>query len=517
MSRLRRAARSTAVVQIFSLIGAALSLVTVPLYLKWLGNERYGLMLTAFACAGYLMFSDAGLSWASMLLISQAHGRDNRQEIARIVRNSISLAAISSLLASGVIFVLLFLGQRAESVRLFPHFSPETAGLVLAVGFQVVVSLMLSPVFNIFIGLQEAHLAAIYQGLGRIIGVGASLLAAALGASLGIIMVSATCCVLAAGAACAVHAWKRHRWAFRWGSFWEREQIRSQYRAGAKSFALQIGRVLVGSAPVISISSQAGARFVPGFTVPLTLLNTPLAIVMSFNATLQPGYGEAIGRQDFPWIRSTVQSILRNMLLFQGLLVAGFLVLAPAFIKLWTHGRIEVALPVLMSVLLVGLTGSILSVFQFALSGMNRHKAAGLSEVINGLLCLGLGALVVHFAGYEWIGLGIFAAAAATSVWILPGQLRKHLDMKQLWPRASFFFCLIMASGSAGLLGYLCERSGILSSWVSIIISGAVIAVCYFGLLRFVLPEDFRRLRALLAKRRHDLSVARPSADQLPL
>ena len=57
------------VAQAFNWTGLLLSLVTIPLYLQWLGQERYGLLLTGLAFASYLMFSDAGLTWGSMLLI----------------------------------------------------------------------------------------------------------------------------------------------------------------------------------------------------------------------------------------------------------------------------------------------------------------------------------------------------------------------------------------------------------------------------------------------------------------
>ena len=70
MTRLKRAGMSVVVGQGFMVAGTLVSFLTVPLYLGWLGDTRYGLMLTALACAGYLMFSDAGLSWSSMLLIS---------------------------------------------------------------------------------------------------------------------------------------------------------------------------------------------------------------------------------------------------------------------------------------------------------------------------------------------------------------------------------------------------------------------------------------------------------------
>lgn len=497
MSRLRKAARATVVVQLFSLAGAALSLVTVPLYLQWLGTERYGLMLTAFACAGYLMFSDAGLSWASMLLIAQAHGRDDRAEIARIVRNSVSLAALSSILVIAVVFGVYWLTSYSRAPGLFKNLN-LAEGLAFAVGFQVLVSLACSPIYNIFIGLQETQFAAIYQGAARIIGTGASLLAAAWGASLGIIMISASVCALLAGFACGLHAWRRHRWAFAHGPFWDRQQIRTQYRTGAKSFALQIGRVLTGSAPVLSITSQTNARFVPGFTVPLTLLNIPLSVVMSFNATLQPGYGEAIGKHDYSWIRATIQSLLRNLLLFQMLLTAGFIVLAPAVIRLWTHGKIQLSASVMISVLLVGLTTSTLSVFQFALSGTNRHRLAGLSELGNGLLSLCFGALVVRFCGYQWVGVGIFAAAALTSGWILPREIATHFDMKGSWPDLRFTLCVVGAGGLAIAAGRLCRwiipTAPPILLWLSLVLTGVAIVGVYVAITRILLPDDYNRL-----------------------
>jgi O-antigen/teichoic acid export membrane protein len=505
MSRLRRAARATVVVQFFSLAGAALSLITVPLYLQWLGAERYGLMLTAFACAGYLMFSDAGLSWASMLLIAQAHGREDRAEIARIVRNSFTLASLSALLVAVLSTCGYFL-LRLQWTPLvdFVHRIPEASGLAVAIGVQVIVSLASSPIYNVLIGLQESHLAAMYQGLARISGTAASLWAASWGASLGIIVISASICALAAALACAIHILRRHRWAFRRGSFWEPHQIRAQYRAGAKSFALQIGRVFVGSAPVFSISSQAGAQFVPGFTVPLTLLNTPLAVIMSFNATLQAGYGEAIGKQDYSWIRSTVRSILRNMLLLQALLATGFLMLAPTVTALWTHNKIQLSPPLIISVLLVGLTSSTLTVFQFALSGTNRHREAGLSELANGALCLLFGILVVRFWGFAWVGVGVFSAAVVTSLWILPRQLRKHFELRNLWPEKTFFAGVIVAGGLASLLGLGIDRLGMWVSpshpWLLVAIVAFAISVTYITTLRIMLPEDYKRLTSQFAR-----------------
>src|SRR4029077_2370995 len=90
-----------------------------------------------------------------------------------------------------------------------------------------------------------------------------------------------------AGIVAASHCARRHRWAFTRGSWWNRAQIRQQLRTGGKSFAMQIGGVLAGTAPVFAISGGAGPQFVPYLSIPLTLLNAPLGVLNSFSASLQ--------------------------------------------------------------------------------------------------------------------------------------------------------------------------------------------------------------------------------------
>lgn len=504
MSRLRRAAFATAVVQCFSIVGLVLSFVTVPLYLAWLGKERYGLMLTAQACAGYLAFSDAGLSWSSLLLISHAHGRDDRSEIARIVRNSLTLAGLSGLLVA-ILTLATCVGLRNRLAFLpLPTSNPESAGLALAIGTQVIVALIASPLYNIFFGLQESHISTVYQGMGRILGTGLSLLAAAHGASIGTVVGGGVVGALVCGVACTVHAWKKHPWAFVQGSFWDREQIRLQLRTGAKSFGLQIGRTLVGSAPVIAISSQAGAGSVPVFTVALTLLNTPLNIVTYFNAMLQSGYGEAVGKQDYSWIRATLRAVLRNMLLVQGLLAAGFLTLAGLAISFWTHDKLHATKPLLLSALIVGVSISITSALQFALSGINRHKMAGVAEMLNGLCCLAFAPLVVRFVGPEWVGLGILAATLLTCGWILPSQIKKHLGMEHLWPTGIHLLSLVAAFSVATAVGWaLLQFSTLLMrhELVALLLGGIIIVASYIIVLRLFVPEDVTQLTDFFLRR----------------
>jgi O-antigen/teichoic acid export membrane protein len=506
MSRLHKAAKSALVGQAFNWAGLLLSLATVPLYLRWLGQERYGVLLTGLAFASYLMFSDAGLTWASMLLIAQANGRGDRNTIAAILRNSFSLAACSALLASAIVATAFWVLKRQHPIAWLPH-QPEFPGLLLAIGVSVVGNLCLSPFYNLFIGMQEAHLAAIYQGSGRLSGTLAAVVVASTGVPLGWVFAGNVAGALGAGLLAAVHCRRRHAWAFQSGSIWEKAQIRLQLRTGAKSIIMQAGNVFWGSAPVLAISSAAGPQFVPLFSIPMTLLNAPLGVLSSFSANLQPGYGEAMGRGETQWVADTVRRILRQVIVVVGLLTCGFLLLAAPFVRVWTGGRIELEPKMLASVLAIAVVGAVLSVFRFALTGINRHRLASISDLLCGALAIGLSVLAVRRFGHAFIGLGIVAAAGLTSGWVLPVELRRTLRASTFWPSWPFWLRWLAIVSLAFAVGWiLAQDKAFLPVWLIVLTSALAISLVFVFLSWKLLPEEtnvllrlFRRITVRLS------------------
>lgn len=493
--RVNRALVATGVTQSFNILTMLFGLVSVPLYLEWLGEERYGLYLTGLAYGGFLMFADAGLSWSSMLLISQAKGRGNSAEISSIVRTSISLASVSGLMVMLIVSSIYWLLCSKYLLMIFPAHT-EFPGLFLAVGISTVLSLCFSAFYNVFIGLQEGHIAAFYQGSGRLVALFASLFAAKSGASLGVVLAANVTAAGIFGVAAALHCVRRNHSAFQNGVWWNSIQLKKQIRTGLKSFAMQLGNVLTGSAPVIAISRISGTALVPAFTVPLTLLNTPLSLVQSLNANMQASYGEAVGAKDQVWIASTVAKMLRQTLLFLSLLVSGFLTVSRPFIELWTGGRLIVSDAMQCSVVCVAACLAINSIFRFALSGMNQHRLTGISEICFGLLSVAFATTAALNIGPEFFGFGIVVAFGCTSGWLLPSQLSKQLGNAALLPSASFLLRLLVLIGcSIGLgkvlVNYLAEQSVV----IAVLVGGIVVVGSFSILMKRLLKDDFENAR----------------------
>lgn len=450
MSRSYRAFRSTLVVSVLGYCAQALSLVAIPLFLKTVGAEGYGLMVTVMAFMGYLTFADAGLSWGSMILIAQAQGRGDQPGIAHIVRHSVALAVGSGAVAALALWAIL--GAAALGWRL-PMFTahPESDLLLLIAGVGLILNLQFGIVYNLFHGLQEGYWAGAYQGGARLLGlVGAMLAAWVTGRVADMLLVQVAVNVVA-GLAALVHAWRRHPWAFQRGSWTDRDQYTAQFRIGAKNLVLQVGRTLGGTAPTLALSSILGPAAVPYYTVPVTLFSLFLTPINTWSASMQSAYGEAGASGAMDWVRNAFRQSLERALLLGGLGAALFFVLGDSFVRAWTHGRLTVSWGMAASVLVIGGLGSFMQAGQYLLTGLNRHRRVAVAEIISGLLALVAVPFAVGLWGAGGVGLGVTGAVLASSAWVLLREVRLQLGVGCL-PDWSFLLRVATATAACAMV-----------------------------------------------------------------
>lgn len=453
MSRTARAFKTTLVVTAFGYASQGLSIVAIPLFLSTVGIDSYGLMVTVMAFTGYLNFADAGLSWGSMILIAQAHGRGGKAEIAHIVRHAAVLAAASGLVVALAVAVVLTSASFGWRLPMFAH-HPEADRLVLIAGAQLIVTLQFGIVYNVFQGLQQGYWTGVYQGASRLLGLLCAMAAAWTTHSVAAVMLVQLAMAVLCGIAAMVHGWRLNPWAFQRGPWFDRAQYHSQIRIGAKSFLLQIGRTLSGTAPTLGISSILGPAFVPFYTVPTTLLSLFFTPINSWNSSMQSAYGEAWTAGDLDWIRTAFRRSIARALLVGSLGVALFVAEGDTFIRLWTHARLSLSAPMAASICAIVVSGALIAAGEYLLTGLNRHKTAAVAELANGLIALALVPLSVHWFGLGAVGMGVVAAALASSAWVLRREIAARIG-NQCFPSPWFLLRLAATGAAAAWVAWL--------------------------------------------------------------
>src|SRR5215203_2757425 len=82
MSRLKSAFWGSVSSQAFMIISLALSMVTIPLFFKFLNKEEYGLYTVLFQVIGYLAIFDFGLGHAITRYLAANRDNEEGSEVA---------------------------------------------------------------------------------------------------------------------------------------------------------------------------------------------------------------------------------------------------------------------------------------------------------------------------------------------------------------------------------------------------------------------------------------------------
>lgn len=492
MNRTSRATRATLLTTGFGYAAQALSVIAIPLYLRCLGAEGYGLIVTTMSFMGYLNFADAGLSWGSMILIGQANGRGDRALIGKIVRNSMVLATGSGTL--GLAALGITLGLAAKGYRL-PMFAghPEVDALLAIAGIQLAVTLQAGVFHNLFQGLQEAYWMAFYQGLGRLVSIGSMMAVAWSTHSVWWVMLTQLAVTVISGGACAVHAWRKHPWVFQGGAWIDRTQLKLQLRTGLKVFLLQIGRTLTASAPVMAISSVIGPAAVPLYTVPTTLLQIVFMPLNAWSTSLQSAYGEAWESGNRPWVVDIFRNTLRRGLFWSACGAALFLPLAIPFVSLWTGGKL--ILPPLMplAIVVIAFTSWFVMAGQYLLSGINRQRQVAVTEIISGALAIGVSSVAVKFFGVAGVGVGVLAPALVLSIRKTVREIKLHVS-PAAFPSINFVarvFLILAVTGGAGCF-FIIRTGG--TDWMhQVVLMGThgLLTLAFFCAISLLVRLDF--------------------------
>ncbi|MEJ1972688.1 MAG: lipopolysaccharide biosynthesis protein [Lacunisphaera sp.] len=476
--REHRAVRATAVFTVFNYAGMAASFISVPLLLRWLGRENYGLMLTALAFMNYLSFTGAGLNWGSIVLISEAHGRHDRAEMAKIFRHSLVLGAVSALVA-GLVAVAIF--AAARSGWRLPMFAghPDADGLLLVVALQCALGLLVSPIYALFQGMQEGHWVGLYQGCARILSTAAIAAAAWFTRDPALALFAGLAAIALFAVVATVHARRTHPWLFVRGPWRDGAEYRRQLHAGAKSFGLQVARTVQGTAPVLVIGSFAGPAAVPLYSVPATLVGAVFGVFTSWNMSVQPAYGASWAVNDRDWVVRAFRRTLDLTLLLGTTAMVGFTILGPSIIALWTHGTLQPSEALCASAASVALVQAVSGAVQFCLVGINQHRSIAVIEIIHTAFALGGAALAVAWWGPAGVGPGIAVAYVGTAAWLGFRDLARRLDSAEVVP-GGWWIGRVMLVGAAGILaGVLFVRlwppAGLLAATAAAA-AGAIIA-----------------------------------------
>jgi O-antigen/teichoic acid export membrane protein len=392
--------------------------ISVPLALRYLGQERYGLWLSITSTLAFLGFADLGIGGGVINCVSEAHGKDDSRLAAEYVSSAFFML-FSLAVVLGLVFLVVF--PHISWTWLFNVSSAQARSELGPALFVFIVcflfSLPLGVVQRVQIGYQEGFINNIWQ-------IGASLLSLGMLLLVIYLKVGLSWLVLALAGAPVFVTFLNGLSLFGFRRPWLLPRLRAVraiagrkiLRLGMLFFILQVSIALGYQKDNLVISHFLGADKVAQYAVPMKLFMIAPIFLSFFFMPLWPAYGEAITRHDFLWVRRTFR---RSMIMALGISLSsaiGLFFFCRPILKIWVGPSIQPPLVLILGLSLWTVVNSVSGPIAMLLNGAS---IIGFQVVCS--LAMAATSLTMSIFMVRWIGLPgpILATVIAQVAFIL--------------------------------------------------------------------------------------------------
>lgn len=334
-----RRARHTIVASLASrCVNYGARLVIIPLSIRLLGADQYGLWLAVGSVVAWLGLSDLGLSSG---LLNTVAG-DLAEEAPGLTRQHISTGIVSYAFLSLVVMALLIPASHWGGIESLlgvtgnPSMTRDARLLVMICAFFYAASFSAHGVNTICQALQEGYLGAYSQITGNVIGLVALAVLYWKGGTLIQFAVVMAVPPLLASAGLAVYLfWYEHpelrpRWRL-----WNRRSFRSLIGFGGPLFAVQVANLAILYSSNLLIADRLGPKEVARYAVPYSLFVVAAGACSTLADPYLAAFVEASKRGDWNWVRQTAIRMLMITVTLMATANAFFLVAGRRAIRWW--------------------------------------------------------------------------------------------------------------------------------------------------------------------------------------
>jgi O-antigen/teichoic acid export membrane protein len=430
-ARHRRAAVTGITSGISRAVRIGVTLITIPLTLHYLGNERFGLWMTISSVLAMAGFADFGVGNGVLNTVSTAYGKDDWNGIRQAISSGI---AILTLIGAAILAIFLAIYRFVDWGNVFRATTATAraeagpAMLVFMVCFAL--NIPLDVVQRTQLGLQQGFLTNVWEIFSSIL---------ILIGILGVVHfhLSLTALVVAFAGAPVIGTWMNAGFFFGVSrrdllpklSLVSRQVIKKIASLGGLFFVLQLVVAVSFSADNFIIARILGVADVTVFSIPQRMFAVIATVVTMLMMPLWPAYAEAISRGDMHWVRHTLSRTLLGVFAFTTL-VSGLLLLFSNKLLLWWVGpNIHPSFLLMLGLAIWAILSNCGSTLAMFLNGAGIVKFQVITSAIFGVGCLLMKIIFTHLygiAGVPWATVITYIFFAAIPyAWYVPRVMKQ--------------------------------------------------------------------------------------------
>jgi O-antigen/teichoic acid export membrane protein len=324
-------------------VALAISFITLPLTVRYLGKEEYGVWVTVATTVVMLSVLDLGIANTLTNFISESFAVEDSARAQRYYATAFWVT-VGVALTLGVLAVLLF---HILDIGALLHLSGKVeishARTLVAISIAYfLLTLPLNLADNVLSGYQQVHVANYFQMINSVLGLLAIVTVMMLHGNI-VVLLAAFCSAMLLGAL------GKQIWLSGWSKPWIRphpsqvhlEIAHELFRQGILFFILQLTGLVVFNSDNLVITHFLGPSEVTPYSIAWRLTGYASLLQSQLIPSFWPAFTEAYKKQEMDWVRHTYRTMVRNVTLVVAAAALLIGLVGRPFIRIWAGPAAE--------------------------------------------------------------------------------------------------------------------------------------------------------------------------------
>lgn len=404
------------------------SFLAIPLMIRYLGQEQFGVWSTLLTVMSWIVFFDLGVGNGLRNKVAEALAKNDKAEAASYIASGYSLIGLIALalwvLVTGASFFVPW--QTVFNTQAIPE-------VALRLTVQISVFFI---VLNFWIGLIGALLGAVQKtamtSLGQLISNVLALLfvfvlTKTTDATLSYLALAYGLSLVTANIVLSFWFYQHHR-ELRPTSSLDKKHITPLLSIGLKFFTIQLAVLVIFTTDKMLITQLFGPEYVTQYDVIFKLFSVITFAHTLISAPLWSAYTDAYHRGDMVWIKRMLD---KQLLIFIGVvlsvIVMGFL--TKPVIAIWIGDEINVSYPLIVTIGLFVLVSTWNNIYAMFVNGIGEIKIQLYTAVVAMFLNIPLSLIFVKYLGLGMSGI-VMATIVSLSLAAIALPIQVHRIMR---------------------------------------------------------------------------------------
>jgi len=393
------------------------SFLAIPMMIRYLGQEQYGVWSTLLTVMSWIVFFDLGVGNGLRNKVAEALAKNDKLEAANYIASGYSLIGLIALvlwaLVTGVSFFLPW--QAVFNTQAIPE---TTLRLTVQVAvFFVVLNFWIGLISAILGAVQKTAMMALRQLISNILALlFIFILTKTTDATLTYLALAYGISLVIANIGLSGWFYQGHP-ELRPKPYIDKQHVSPLLSVGIQFFTIQIAVLVIFMTDKMLITQFFGPEYVTQYDVVFKLFSIITFAHTLISAPLWSAYTDAYHRNDLFWIKN----MLKKQMIIFGLIALAVIVmsvLAKPIIKLWIGNEFDTSYSLLISMGLLVLVSVWNNIFGLILGGIGKIRLGSIYTIFTALLNIPLSYFIAVKLGFGVSGivLGTFLSIAISSI-----------------------------------------------------------------------------------------------------